>query len=505
MLILFLIVRQFFRFIFGFSRFAIWLIILGVLGSSLFLLSIKSEAQTTRTRLPAAGPSNTTPAPADTAPQEAPYIQPQDDDAQVSKVNPTPNAAASGQSTTRPGSPPPTVNSWKEWKDPFAGKSKAPSAVQGGTEWRNWNDPFQKKLKATEPSQTIPVPPTGQASGAKSWKDWSDPFANEKPNDPSTQYPNNLATKPSVLNQSAKTPSELTREKGVQRITKEGEFIYGLPQPHSDHAATFRVGTFSPANLQNHDTGIPFSEIYGSGGTALFLDYQWFLTKRFGTLAFKVGSGLVMAQGHGIFVPEAIQIPRPNGNVAQELYTFALFPNTAALIYRFKYYDKQFIVPYIEGGADYYTFAEIRDDGITPKIGGSALAHGAAGIAFMLDGLSPKSMLDLDRDYGISHVYLTAEYRLTQSLEPENLDFSAQWCLSRICRRLLARLHKFYFFDLKISFLLRRPQNPCHCSNSVGILPPHTFIKGFYEKYDRIFDARGTDRSELWMLQHHCH
>ena len=81
-----------------------------------------------------------------------------------------------------------------------------------------------------------------------------------------------------------------------------------------------------------------------------------------------------------------------------------------------KYYDKQPLVPFFEGGADYYSFLETRDDGQGTKIGGSPAVHGAAGLAIMLDFLSPSSMTELDQDYSINHVYAVGEYRIVKSL-----------------------------------------------------------------------------------------
>ena len=80
-------------------------------------------------------------------------------------------------------------------------------------------------------------------------------------------------------------------------------------------------------------------------------------------------------------------------------------------------------MPYVEGGGIAFTFAEVRDDSKPPKFGASAGAYGAGGAALNLRFLDAKSAWALDREYGISSVYLTGEVRVIASAS--KYDFSS--------------------------------------------------------------------------------
>ena len=94
------------------------------------------------------------------------------------------------------------------------------------------------------------------------------------------------------------------------------------------------------------------------------------------------------------------------------------------MIYRLQYWDTQPVVPYIEGGGDAITFAEVRDDGKSPKFGLAPAVHIAGGASFNLGFLDGNSMIELDREYGINRVWLTGEFRALIGLS-DKFDFSA--------------------------------------------------------------------------------
>lgn len=206
------------------------------------------------------------------------------------------------------------------------------------------------------------------------------------------------------------------------RINSNGEYFYGFKNSVRNANASVRLGYFGPPDILNKKYNIKFEQIYGNQNVpALFGDYQWSLTKRFGDLGLKAGTGLFVSQGNGEFVQENVE--RTNRD-PEETFTFLMLPNTLSAIYRFQYHEKQPIVPYVEGGAGYFTFAELRDDGASPKIGGAAVAMTAAGLNLLLDWLDPHSIRQLDTEWGINHVWLLAEYRLIHGLNKE-YDFSS--------------------------------------------------------------------------------
>jgi hypothetical protein len=210
----------------------------------------------------------------------------------------------------------------------------------------------------------------------------------------------------------------------IQPIKKlsTGEYFYGFKSSPTDAAASVRFGFFTPPDITNPLNNTVWEDIYTDNNIpTLFIDYEWLATRRFGALGFKVASGLFMGTGTGQFVNNSGD--RANRE-AFEKYTFIMFPNLASLIYRFQYSDTQPIVPYVEGGGGYFTFAEIRDDGSSPKFGGAPVGMAAGGVAFLMDWLDPQSIRELDNDWGVNHVWLTAEYRLIQGLH-DKYDFTS--------------------------------------------------------------------------------
>ncbi|MCB0384310.1 MAG: hypothetical protein KDD43_02880 [Bdellovibrionales bacterium] len=209
-------------------------------------------------------------------------------------------------------------------------------------------------------------------------------------------------------------------DKGLIRITREKAYLYQTEVSKQDRASSVRFGFFDPIDLASPDTEVAFSDLYPeSEMPMLFYDYEWQFWKGFGRLGWKLGTGIYAASGNGAFksAENAALTPREN-------FTFIAFPNTIGLIYRLQYWDTQPVVPFVEGGGDVFTFAEIRDDGKSPKFGAAPAAHVAAGASFNLGFLDRSSIIELDREFGINNVWLTAEFRKLIGLS-DKFDFSA--------------------------------------------------------------------------------
>jgi hypothetical protein len=86
----------------------------------------------------------------------------------------------------------------------------------------------------------------------------------------------------------------------------------------------------------------------------------------------------------------------------------------------------QLLVPYGGGGLTAFTFTEIRDDGKGPKFGGALAAYAQGGLAINLGYFNYLTRVQLDREYGIHAIYLTAEYRKVFALS-QHYDFSADF------------------------------------------------------------------------------
>jgi hypothetical protein len=200
---------------------------------------------------------------------------------------------------------------------------------------------------------------------------------------------------------------------GVEKpvsTTPSGEFDYAVEKTISNRSFSFRGGPYNPPGLKNSDTGETFQDIYPTKNIPMFLfDYEWKISKKNGELGLKLASGFFTTQGHGVFLYKVAD-RRPD-DVPIEMYSFLLFPNTASAVYKFKYKEDQAFVPWVEGGAGFFTFAELRNDGVTPKSGGAAVLVAAGGVDFLLDKVDPKGLRQLDLDWGVSHTWFTVEYR----------------------------------------------------------------------------------------------
>lgn len=207
--------------------------------------------------------------------------------------------------------------------------------------------------------------------------------------------------------------------KGLTKITKDKVYIYRVKESDQKTASTIHIGTFSPTKLENPDTHFVFEDFYETGNPAILYDYEWQVSSRLGKAGLKLGTGLAMASGNGRFKNDY------NGEIEpKEKFTFVVFPNTLGAIVRLQFMKNQIFVPYAEGGGAAFVFGEFRDDGKMPKAGGALGAYFAGGVAFSLNFLDPVSMLELDREYSINSVYLTAEYR--QYVGFGNFDFTSE-------------------------------------------------------------------------------
>ncbi len=202
-----------------------------------------------------------------------------------------------------------------------------------------------------------------------------------------------------------------------------GEYYYSVESSPERGSASFRFGLLAPPTLRNAETGTTFESIYTSNQSLVFLaDYESKITGKIGRVGIKFGSGVYTAQGVGKFRNTATT--RRSDDIPEERYTFLLFPNSVTGVYRFQYSEKQVFVPFIEGGLGYYGFMELRDDNITPKIGGAAVTIAAGGANFNLDWLDRRSIRSLDNEYGVNHVWLTTEFRVLVGLN-KTYDFTS--------------------------------------------------------------------------------
>jgi len=226
------------------------------------------------------------------------------------------------------------------------------------------------------------------------------------------------------------TPPEFSNRPGAEKpveIKGNGEFKYATEESPTSATASFRFGFFGPPPpaLKNESTDreTTFKDVYLKDQyPVLFFDYEFPLARKIGHLGIKLGSGIFVASGNGLFAKT--DPARRSDDLPLEKYTFFMFPNQLTAQYRFQYSDTQLLVPYVEGGAGYFTFLEFRDSNASPRIGGALTTVAAGGLNILLDGLDRDAIRDLDSEYGINHIFLSLEARAIVGLN-KSYDFSS--------------------------------------------------------------------------------
>jgi hypothetical protein len=217
-------------------------------------------------------------------------------------------------------------------------------------------------------------------------------------------------------------------EKGLIRITKDKEYIYKVDPGESHRAMSVQVGMLDPQNLRNPDQdkgsyGDTFKENYDqTSNPTVLITREWDeWVGALGKINLRVGTGAFVAQGHGHFVGTQNEGKQPLENL-----TFLAFPNSAGIVYRMQFSDRPLFIPFLEGGVTGWVFTEFRDDKKGPKFGVAPSAYGAGGVAINMTYFDYLTRIHIDREYGITGVYFTLEYRRMQAIV-DRYDFSGDF------------------------------------------------------------------------------
>lgn len=207
--------------------------------------------------------------------------------------------------------------------------------------------------------------------------------------------------------------------KGLTEIRKDGSYIYKTGQDTSANASgAFRLGMMDPPKITAAD-GTTFEMMYADGSQPYFsFDLEWQPFQGFGRLGVATGFGVLMAQGQGRFLD-----PSMGTLEAKEKYTFLAIPLSVALNYRFQYTDRQWLVPYMTGGASYYGVVEYRDDGKVKAVGTPGV-FGGGGILFNVTGFDRETAFTLRNEYGIANLFVSLDYKYMHTFS-EDLDFTS--------------------------------------------------------------------------------
>lgn len=205
--------------------------------------------------------------------------------------------------------------------------------------------------------------------------------------------------------------------KGLLRIEKDGSYLYKTSDYNKNKAVSIRVGASTPPTITGPG-GVSFGDIYGTGSLVGVLgEFEWQPFRGFlGAFGVQLGSGFVTSRGNGRFADRGL---------AQEIYDLYVIPVSAFLVYRFEYMRRQWFVPYVNGGGILYGLYEKRDDA-KPGVFASSPAVGfGGGIHLSISRWDQAGAFTLQKEYGVSDLWLTGEIRIVQGLKQE-IDFTNQ-------------------------------------------------------------------------------
>lgn len=202
---------------------------------------------------------------------------------------------------------------------------------------------------------------------------------------------------------------------GLRLIDRDGAYYYVANRySKREQTTSVRFGSLNPTpGIVSADGQTDYARMYGSEyPTVLSFDYDWLALKGFGALGLQFGGGFFTAQGQGRFLNNP-------SKEAREKYTFYAIPLNLGGIYRFEYTDRQWVVPYVNGGLTYYVLAEKRDDDKAPSFVGTPSVYAGGGAMFNLSAIDKDTGFALDAEYGISTLWLTAEFRVIKETNPD--------------------------------------------------------------------------------------
>ncbi len=190
----------------------------------------------------------------------------------------------------------------------------------------------------------------------------------------------------------------------LQTIDKKGVHKYSVKASPISANIGLKLGFINPPEI---DSRVNYNTIYDYSKNFLILaDYEHKLFKKLGHMAIKLGLGLMFARGTGIFA-EGINADKQ----ALEKYTLIIAPISVGLNYRLQYWSNQFLSPFVLAGADMFNIMEIRDDGARPNVMSSPSVHFGGGIQITIDSLAGSQVNNLEKEYGVNHMYILAEIR----------------------------------------------------------------------------------------------
>lgn len=199
-------------------------------------------------------------------------------------------------------------------------------------------------------------------------------------------------------------------------IEADGTYVYNMNVDKANNMVSLKIGMYGPPKISAAtENARGYNDVYTSSPSLIFnLDYDW---KLYDNISLKFTTGVMTVQGKGQFVDTGNTIePR-------EKFQLFVFPNTVSFSYQMQIWNVQWITPYVDGGAGYFTFAEIRSDGQKTKLGGAPVLAAAAGLLFSVNKFQDGS--SLQNDYGISQSWIDLQFKQILGLDSRK-DFTSQ-------------------------------------------------------------------------------
>jgi hypothetical protein len=212
-------------------------------------------------------------------------------------------------------------------------------------------------------------------------------------------------------------------KKGLYLIDGKGTYHYKTTKKtQPDRSISLKYSSMPipliESELDNGDI-FAFEDMYGEDDLSLItLEFSYNPFPKIKRLYGVLGVGFSTATGSGFFKGKGINDLQP-----RESFNLYIIPVSLGATFRFEFKEHQWAVPYLSAAGIYYGMAEIRDDNKRSSFSGSPAAMGAAGVLFNIASWDKSLQFTLDREYGISDIWLDFQFRGIYSGNPD-IDFT---------------------------------------------------------------------------------
>ena len=206
------------------------------------------------------------------------------------------------------------------------------------------------------------------------------------------------------------TQVKMDKTDGLVRIDKDGAYVYEDRRSTKHQASHLHLGMANQPELTIDINGFVynFEDFYGSASAmSIGYDYEYFFTESNGKLGGQLGVSVQYSSGKG----RLVQNPPAESTPSVEKFSFATIPIFLGGVYRFEYSNRQWLAPYVAGGAALVGLAEKREDSKSINTTGGIGFYGTAGALLNVSIFDRETSLTLDSEYGIGNLWINLEYK----------------------------------------------------------------------------------------------